>query len=518
MTARNLARAGAIVVVAYLGSRVLGWLRLVVIGNLFGAGSDLDAYFTAFRIPDLIYQLVAAGAVSSALIPVLAGLLHQGKRDHAFRVVSTVINAMLIALIGVSIAMAVFAPQIVPILAPGFDVVTTELTVRLTRIMLVSPILLAMGAVLSAVLNVEGRFGAAAMAPLLYNGAIIGCALVLAPWLGIDALAVGVVLGSFLHVAVQLPALRGYLRYDLVLDLGDPAARQTFLLMGPRAIGLGASQITFIVNTSLATGLAAGSVVAYNVAFTILQIPIGVIGFPLGVVLLPAMSKALAAGSVAEFGRVVVQALRLVLFVMLFVTVVGLVLRRQTVSLLFDYGNFDAQALALTSDTLAFFLLGTAAHSLNVILARAFYSGQDTRTPVFVAVASVAVNVVISVSTVGFLGLSGLALGIALGGWLEATVLAFLLWRRSASLDMGSLITALGVFAVGALLAGGVAFGTVRLTELGLGTDPGKPGLLLQVALATTAAAVTYLLYGRAVRAPELDRSLGLIRSAVRRG
>ncbi len=518
MTARNLARAGAIVVVAYLGSRVLGWLRLVVIGNLFGAGSDLDAYFTAFRIPDLIYQLVAAGAVSSALIPVLAGLLHQGKRDHAFRVVSTVINAMLIALIGVSIAMAVFAPQIVPILAPGFDVVTTELTVRLTRIMLVSPIMLAMGAVLSAVLNVEGRFGAAAMAPLLYNGAIIGCALVLAPWLGIDALAVGVVLGSFLHVAVQLPALRGHLRYDLVLDLGDPAARQTFLLMGPRAIGLGASQITFIVNTSLATGLAAGSVVAYNVAFTILQIPIGVIGFPLGVVLLPAMSKALAAGSVAEFGRVVVQALRLVLFVMLFVTVVGLVLRRQTVSLLFDYGNFDAQALALTSDTLAFFLLGTAAHSLNVILARAFYSGQDTRTPVFVAVASVAVNVVISVSTVGFLGLSGLALGIALGGWLEATVLAFLLWRRSASLDMGSLITALGVFAVGALLAGGVAFGTVRLTELGLGTDPGKPGLLLQVALATTAAAVTYLLYGRAVRAPELDRSLGLIRSAVRRG
>lgn len=518
MTARNLARAGAIVVVAYLGSRVLGWLRLVVIGNLFGAGSDLDAYFTAFRIPDLIYQLVAAGAVSSALIPVLAGLLHQGKRDHAFRVVSTVINAMLVALIGVSIAMAVFAPQIVPILAPGFDVVTTELTVRLTRIMLLSPILLAMGAVLSAVLNVEGRFGAAAMAPLLYNGAIIGCALLFAPWLGIDALAVGVVVGSLLHVAVQLPALRGLFRYDLVLDLSDPAARQTFLLMGPRAIGLGASQITFIVNTSLATGLAAGSVVAYNVAFTILQIPIGVIGFPLGVVLLPAMSKALAAGSVAEFGRVVVQALRLVLFVMLFVTVVGLVLRRQTVSLLFDYGNFDAQALALTSDTLAFFLLGTAAHSLNVILARAFYSGQDTRTPVFVAVASVAVNVVISVSTVGFLGLAGLALGIALGGWLEATVLAFLLWRRSAALDMGSLITALGVFAVGALLAGGVAFGTVRLTEFGLGTDPGKPGLLLQVVLATAAAAVTYLLYSRAVRVPELDRSLGLVRSAVRRG
>ncbi|MBA3307244.1 MAG: murein biosynthesis integral membrane protein MurJ [Chloroflexi bacterium] len=518
MTARNLARAGAIVSVAYLGSRLLGWLRLVVIANLFGAGSDLDAYFTAFRIPDLIYQLVAAGAVSSALIPVLAGLLHRGQRDHAFRVVSTVINALLIALIVVSVVMAVSAPEIVPILAPGFDVVTTELTIRLTRIMLLSPILLAMGAVISAVLNVENRFAAAALAPLLYNGAIIGCAIVLSPWLGIDALAVGVVVGSFLHVAVQLPALRGRFRYDLVLDLRDPAARQTFLLMGPRAIGLGASQVTFIVNTTLATGLAAGSVVAYNVAFTILQIPIGIIGFPLGVVLLPTMSKALAAGSVTEFGRVVVQALRLVLFVMLFVTVVGLVLRRQTVSLLFDYGNFDAQALALTSDTLAFFLLGTAAHSMNVILARAFYSGQDTRTPVTVAVASVVVNVAISVATVGFLGLPGLALGIALGGWLEATVLAFLLWRRSASLDMGALIMAMGIFGIGALLAGVVAFATVRLTELGLGIDPGKPGLLLQVGLASATAAVTYLLYSRAVRVPELPRALGLIRSALRRG
>jgi putative peptidoglycan lipid II flippase len=197
---------------------------------------------------------------------------------------------------------------------------------------------------------------------------------------------------------------------------------------------------------------------------------------------------------------------------------VGLVLRRQTVSLLFDYGNFDAAALALTSDTLAFFLLGTAAHSMNVILARAFYSGHDTRTPVMVAVASVAINVAISVATVGALGLSGLALGIAVGGWLEAIVLAFLLWRRSAAIDMASLVAAMGIFAVGAVLAGGVAFGTVRLTEVSLGTDPGKLGLLLQVGLATFSAAATYLLYSRLVRAPELPRALGLIRSAVGRG
>lgn len=518
MTARTLARAGAIVVVAYLGSRLLGWLRIVVMGNLFGAGAELDAYFAAFRVPDLIYQLVAAGAVSSALIPVLAGLLHRDEQRRAERVISTVTNAMLAALLVVALVMAVFAPTIVPLFVPGFDEPTTELTVRLTRIMLVSPILLALGAIASAVLNAQGRFGVAALAPLLYNLAIIGCALALSPWMGVDSLAVGVVVGSLLHVAIQLPAVRARFHYRLVADFADEAARRTFLLMGPRALGLGASQITFIVNTTLATGLGVGAVVAYNVAFTVLQIPVGVIGFPLGVVLLPAMSQALAAGSVAEFGSIVVRSMRLMLFVMLFVTAVGLVLRRQVVSLLFGYGNFDARALGLTSDALAVFLLGTAAHSLNVILSRAFYSAQDTRTPVTVALLSVAVNVAVSLATVGVLGLAGLALGIAVGGWVEAAMLALLLWRRSSAVPMAPVVRAVAIFGVGAVLAGATALGVVRIIDAVIGTDPGKLALLGEAVLATIAAGAVYLVYSRAVRAPELPRALGLLRSAVRRG
>lgn len=519
MTSRALARAGLVVTLAFLGSRVLGWVRLVVMGNLFGAQADLDAYLAAFRIPDLLYQLVAAGALASALIPVLAGLLATGDTSRAWRVTSTVVNLMLLALGLLALIVAVFAPQLVPLLVPGFDAVTTELTVRLTRMMLLSPIFLALGAVASAVLNTQGRFGAAAVAPLLYNVSIIACALALAPLIGIDALAVGVVLGSFAHFAVQLPSLRRRFDYTFSLDVHDPAARQALLLMAPRAIGLGVAQITFAVNTSLATGLAVGSVVAYNVAFTILQIPLGVIGFPLGVVLLPSLSRAVAAGETREFGYLITGAMRLLLWTTMFLAAVGMVLGTQTVTLLFGGGDgFGPQALAMTASTLLFFQLGLPAHSLNVVLARAFYSAQDTRTPVAVAVLSVGVNVAVSVVTVGSLGLTGLALGIAAGGWAEACILAAILRRRTGTFALRPISVAGLQFVAGSVIAAAVAAGVVMLLAGVAGPATSRLAALVELIVAGTAAALSYFLYSRSVRIPELPRALGLFRSALRRG
>ena len=517
MTTRHLARAGMVVTAAFLASRVLGWVRIVVIGNLFGARADLDAYFAAFRIPDLIYQLAAAGALASALIPVLAALLQNGEDARAWRVTSSVINLMLLALLTGSILMAIFAPIVVPILVPGFDVVTTEETIKLTRIMLLAPILLALGSVASSVLNTQGRFGAAAVAPLLYNAFIIVCAIVLSPFMGIDSLAVGVVIGAFAHVAVQLPSLRNRFQYDLTLDLHDPATRQALLLMAPRAIGLGVNQVTFIVNTTLATGLGVGAVVAYNIAFNVLQIPIGVIGVPIGVVLLPSMSRAIAAGMIKEFGSLVQQSLRLLLYVTIWITLVGIVLRRETVLLLFG-GGFDEQALEMTSNTLLFFLLGLPANCLNVVLARAFYSGRDTRTPVTVAVLSVGVNVVVSVLTVGSMGLAGLALGIAIGGWFDTIALSFILWHRAHAIQIRGIVGGTVIFTVGSVLS---ALTTLAVVHFGVpiwGPTPGRLGLLGEMIVGTGAAGLIYLLYSRLMRIPEMSRTLGMIRAELRRG
>jgi putative peptidoglycan lipid II flippase len=503
---------------AFFLSRVLGWVRLVVITNLFGAGTQLDAYFAAFRLPDTIFQLVAAGAFGSSIIPVLAGLFARNEEERAWRVVSTVLNVMLIVLASLAAVLAVFAPQIVPIITPGFDVVGIELTVRLTRIMLLSPVILALAAVASSVLNVRGRFGAAAIAPSLYNISIIVGAVVLGPALGVESLAIGVVVGSLLHLAIQLrPLVQERFKLSFQVDVADPAVRQILLLMAPRAIGLGANQIIFMVATMLASGIGLGAVTDYNVAVTVMQIPLGIIGFPLGVVLLPSLSRAVAAGSMREFGQLVVRSLRLMAWIMFFITAIGIVLRRQGVTLLFDYG-FDDRALSLTADTLSFLLLGLAAHSMVVILTRSFYSGQDTRTPVFTALGDMIVAITIGLATVGSLGLSGIALGLSAGGWFEATALGFLLWRRTPGAGLESVIRPLLLFALGAVLTAAAALAVVRVTDPLIGADPGKLALLGQVIVATLAGGIVYALYTRLMRIPELDQTVGIVRNALRRG
>ena len=345
--ATRLARAGLVVSGAFFISRVLGWFRLVVFARLFEA-SDLDTFFAAFRIPDLIFQLVAAGALSSALIPIVAGLLERDEEARAWRVVSTVINLMLIALAVLAVVLFVLAPVVMRVMAPGFEGEKLDQTVELTRIMLLSPIFLAMGAVATSVLNAGGRFAASAIAPIVYNLAIIGGALILAPSLGVAGLAIGVVGGSLGHLLVQLRPLRllGF-RYQPRIESDDPEARRALLLMAPRAFGLGAGQVTFIVVTALASTIGAGAVTDFNYAFTLLQIPIGVIGVPLGIVLLPSLSRDAAVGRELEFAALLTRALRLLVFVMIPIAGLGAVLRHELTDLLFGGGRIDAADLDL---------------------------------------------------------------------------------------------------------------------------------------------------------------------------
>jgi putative peptidoglycan lipid II flippase len=284
--------------------------------------------------------------------------------------------------------------------------------------------------------------------------------------------------------------------------------------MLPRAIGMGANQITFLVNTALASTVAVGAVVSYTVAFSVLQIPLGVIGLPLGIVLLPSMSRAQAVGDETEFGTMVVRALRLLLWIMAFVAAVGIVAREQVVDLLFGWG-FDEEALAATAAALGVFLVGLPAHAMNVILARAFYSGKDTITPVTVAIVSVGVNVTISVLTVEALGIRGLALGIALGAWFEAVTLTVLLRRKHASVAARAIVDG-GLRSLGGALLAALAAAGVLALEPAPEALSRVLTLTLELTLATSAGLAVFVLYSRVVRLPELPRSIDLFRSAVR--
>jgi putative peptidoglycan lipid II flippase len=515
---RSIARAGLIVTGAFLVSRVLGWLRVVVISTTFGASRDLDAFFAAFRIPDLLFQLVAAGALGSALIPVLAGLLVTGEPGRAWRVANTVANLVTGALVVLAALGIVLAPWLVPLITPGFDRATTNLAVELTQIMLLSPVFLGLGAVATSILNARDRFAAAALAPAIYNLAIIGAALLLAPSMGVHALAVGVVAGSLLHIAVQVPALRAVgFRYRPEAHPREPESREALLLMVPRAIGLGVSQITLVVSTALASGVAIGAVTAFNVAFTMLQIPIGLIGVPLAMVILPSMSRELARGEVDAYLRLVIRAARLLLFAMLPISAVGMVVRTPAVSLLFDYGEFGPRGVQLTSEALLFFLVGLAAHSLIAVLARAFYAGKDTITPVAAAVIAVVVNVGLGLALVGEMGLGGLSLAIALGAWAECVFLVAVLRRRHSALDVRSLGQAFVTSAVGAAASGVTALAVFRLLEGALDGAPGKVADLVLLAVPSAAGACVFLLFSAAFRIPELRTIVAVMADVMRR-
>lgn len=506
---RVLANASLILTIAALASRLLGWIRLLVIGSQFGATSDLDAYFAAFRIPDAIFQLVVAGALSAALIPVFSGYRARGEEKEAWRLASSVINLVLIALAVFSAIMAVLAPWVVPIIAPGFDAPTTELTVKLTRLMLLSPVFVGMGAVVSGLLNSHGRFGVPAFAPLVYNLAIIVAAVVLAPTLGVEGLAIGVVAGSILHLAIQLPQLRtlGRGRYDLRIGLGDPGVRRVALLMGPRLLGLGAGQLNFIVSTILASNLGVGSVTAYNYAFQLSQIPVGVLGVSVAIALFPTFSRDAALGRIAEIRHQLSASLRLLIFLAAPLTAVMIVLAGPIAAVFFQYGLFSAAATERTASALVFFSIGLTGHIVVHVLTRAFYAMQDTRTPVLWAIVAVAINVPLMILLSGPMGVEGLALALSISATLEVLGLVWALRRRIDSIQEAEVLrsgarSALAAVIAGLAMLGGLAVAQSWLSAT-LANGAGRVVVLLVLAGGGTGI---YLLLAALMRSEELTQ------------
>ncbi len=519
-TTRAIARAGLIVTVLFLASRILGYVRTIVIAAAFPDVGNLAPFYAAFRIPDFLFQLVAAGALSSALIPIIASLLAKDEEARAWRVVSTVTTLMLSLLLVFSALVLLFAPGLVAFMAPGFDDAQLAKTTELTRIMVLSPLFLALGAVLTSVLNSRGRFAVAALAPLVYNLGIIGAALFLTESMGLTALAYGVVAGAIGHVLVQAPAIvRMGARIRPRLGLSDDQARLALVLMAPRAIGLGATQLVFLVMTSLATTLGTEALPVFNFSFGMLQIPIGVIGVPLGVVLLPSLSREAADGATEGFTRLLVRGLAILAFVMIGIAGLGIVVAEDLVRILFGIAGISESAIEATGLALAVFLIGLTAHALIAVLARAFYALKDTRTPVLAALGAVVANILLANILVRPLGLNGLALSIALSAWLETVALAIFLRGRVPGYGAGVGYVG-GVMArtLLATLAGAAVGYGIEQTLLGAwGEDPGFLLLVVRAGAAVGAGGLVILAGSAALRITELRTIVGVVVDLIRR-
>jgi len=458
---RRVARAAIIVMAFFVLSRALGFLREIVIARQFGTSAELDAYLAAFRIPDLLFALMAGGALGSALIPVLSEYLARDDERAAWKLASAVLNWVVLAMGGVATLAALGAPVLVrTVIAPGFTPAQHALTAELMRWMLLSTLIFGISGIVMGILNARQHFLLPALAPAVYNLAIALGAWLLGPSLGVRGAVVGVVVGAAAHLLVQLPALRRFdVRYWPRLAPHDPGVREVGRLMAPRALGLAAVELNHLVNVVLASGLAAGSLAALNYGRMIMLLPEGVIAQSVAIAAFPTFSALVARDEHAALQRVFRTTLRSVLYLTLPATVGLILLREPLVVALLQRGAFDARSSAATAWALLFYALGLASHAALEIITRAFYAAHDTRTPVGVGVAAMLANALLSVALIalfrqlGWAPHGGLALANTLATTAEMGVLLFLLHRRLGILsDAHELTGALGRIGAGCLV------------------------------------------------------------------
>lgn len=467
-SAARLARSAGVVGAATLTSRVLGLVRDQILAYLFGAGNAMDAFNVAYRVPNLMRDLFAEGAMSAAFVPTFTRRLARRGRAAAWQVGNQLINALIVVTGLLVLAGMVFARPLTELLAGDYAAVPgkLELTVTLSRIVLPFLTLVALAAVLTGMLNSLNRFFTPAVSPAMFNVGIIFGAVCLVPaaahlgWNPIVGIAVGMLLGGAGQIALQVPALlrEGY-RYRLELDPRDRGLRDILMLIGPGTLAGAAVQINVLVNTILATGEGTGAVSWLNYAFRLMYLPIGLFGVSIATATLPAVARSAAVNEPDGIRRTVSSALRMMLMLGVPAMVGLIVLAEPIVELVFERGSFAADDTRATAAALAFYAPGLLGYSAVRITVPCFYALGSSLTPTLISVASVALNVALNVILVERIGYRGLALGTAIAALVNAGLLCGFLRRRLGGLDTRRLLVAFAKMAVAAALMGGAVAG-----------------------------------------------------------
>ncbi|THF66114.1 murein biosynthesis integral membrane protein MurJ [Pseudothauera nasutitermitis] len=431
----NLLRALATVSGMTLLSRILGFVRDFVIARAFGAGMMTDAFFVAFRLPNLLRRMFAEGAFSQAFVPILAEYKNRQGEDATRTLVNRTATLLALVVTAVSILGVLAAPWIIYLSAPGFavDAEKFALTVELTRITFPYILFMALVALAGGILNTWSRFAIPAFTPVLLNLSFIGMALFAAPWFDppVLALAWAVFLGGVLQLALQLRPLHriGMLpRFDL--NLRDPGVRRILRLMAPALLGVSVSQISLLINTIFASFLQSGSVSWLYYADRLMEFPAGLLGVALGTILLPSLAKLHADERREEFSSLLDWGLRLTLLLTLPAALALMLLAVPLIATLFHHGAFSAADVLATRQALVAYSVGLTGLILVKVLAPAFYARQDIKTPVKIALLTLAATQVMNLAFIIPLKHAGLALSIGLASLLNAALLYRGLRRR----------------------------------------------------------------------------------------
>lgn len=522
---KTIASAAVILGAASLVSRLLGLFRDRILAGSFGAGDELDIYYAAFRIPDLVYSLLVLGAISAGFIPVFVSYLGKAKRkqrlsrsdlgkDHWY-LANSVLNIMALSLVVICAVLIIFAPWLVKLVAPGFPAEKLSLTVQLTKIMFLSPFFLGLSAVFGGILQSFRRFLIYALAPIMYNLGIIFGALVLVNYFGLLGLAYGVVLGAFCHMSIQIPSayLCGF-KWRPIFDFKFTGLKRIFKLMPPRILSLALSQINFWVITVLASFLVVGSIAVYNLAHNIWSFPLGVFGLSFVLAAFPKLSGKAQKGDKIGFVKVFSLTARQILFFALPAMALFIVLRSQIVRVILGTGRFDWQDTVLTLQTLGYFSLSLFSEGLILLFLRGFFAWEDAQTPFLIGLLASGVRLSAAWFLARSLGVPGLALGFSLGSIFYLFLLFIALRKKIGFLDGKNIFITGTKMLVASLSAALTAYLVLQFLAPLFNLTTGL-GILIQGGLAGLAGILIYLFFIWLFRLEEMNLFLASLFSRL---
>ena len=527
---KTIAVAAVILGAASLVSRLLGLFRDRILAGQFGAGDELDIYYAAFRMPDLVYSLLVLGAISAGFIPVFIQYLQKDKKQ-SWHLANSVLNLMALSLIVICALLIILTPWIIRLVAPGFSSEKLSLTVQLTRIMFLSPFFLGLSAVFGGILQSFRRFLIYALAPIMYNLGIIFGALVLVNYFGLMGLAYGVVLGAFCHMLIQIPSacFCGF-RWRPVFDFKFEGVQRIFKLMLPRVLSLGLSQINFWVMTVFASFLVVGSIAVYNLAHNIWSFPLGIFGISFVLAAFPKLSQTAQKKDISGFVKTFSLTLRQILFFTLPSAALFIILRAQIVRVILGTGCFNWQDTILTFQTLAYFSISLFAEALILLFLRGFFAWEDARTPFLIGLLATVVRLPAAWLLSRSLGVPGLALGFSLGSIFYLFLLFVALRKKIADysssgvptlrqggvkgLDEKNIFVSGTKMIIASFLAALTAYLALQFLASLVNTATGL-GLLIQGGLAGIAGLLIYLFFTWLFRLDELKLFLSSLFSRL---
>lgn len=456
----SVSAAAIIISLSYLASRLLGLLRDRLLVSHFGIGPEADAYTAAFRLPELLFTLLISGAFAVAFIPVFTEHIQKGEERQAWELSSALLNILSIFTLAAGVFAFIFADPITRLIAPGFDPYRHSLTVELTRIMLVTPFLFAVSSLLGSVAQSFNRFVIFSLASVFYNVGIILGIVFLAPSHSIYGVAWGVVIGAALQAALQIGGLwRLGFRYSLSINVRRRDVRRVITLMIPRSIDQGIDQLNYIIETVIGSRLAPGSLAALYYANNLKNVPMVLIGNSIATAAFPRMAARAAKGALDGLIRDFVANTRLILFLVIPSAIVTVILRGYIVRLLYGFGDVT------TANTLGWFAGSIVFQALFFLIARVYYAMQDTRTPLYVSMSAIILNVALSFGLSSAYGVVGLAMAQSIVAAVETVALVLMLQQRLGTIGLASIWRGLSRMLIAGSIMAGVTYIVVSRVE-----------------------------------------------------